>query len=353
MSAASKDNVKTMSDEKKLVGRTSITVSKQEIPVAILMERVSDLRFYPENPRIYSVVRASGAAPSQDDIFAALRERKHVLQLVKDIREHGGLVDPVIVRTATMEVLEGNSRLAAYRILVENEPAKWGAMKAMMLPVNFSDDMTFALLNQYHLKGKTKWQPFERAGFVYRRWTMSNPPMSVPDLARDCNEEENEVRIWLETYKFMLDNDLSPEQWSHAYEYIRSNIIKKQRKAIADFDERIVTKIKSGELENATDIRDTLKDICKNEKILKKFLSGTVTLEGAYTQLEDSGATSDVFSRLKHFNTWFMNADKLEARLKVSRGQEREQLKIQLRTLFQRAKRLQERYFSDGKPKKE
>ena len=328
-----------------IIGSSTIMVSKIAVPVTIKMERVSNLLFYPENPRIYSIVRAGGAVPSQDDIFAALREKKHVLQLVKDIKEHGGLIDAVIVRTATMEVLEGNSRLAAYRILIENEPTKWGAIQSMMLPFDFSDDMTFALLNQYHLKGKAKWQPFERAGFVYRRWKRANPPMNVAEIARDCNEDESEVKVWLDAYKFMLDHELTPDQWSHAYEYVRSNIIKKQRKAIADFDEKIVSKIKNGELENATDIRDTLKDVCKNEKILKKFLNDSLTLEDAHTELEESGTTNAVFNRLKQFNTWLMKAELLEARLKASHGQERERLKIELRNLCKRANRLQERYF--------
>ena len=351
MSTTSKENVQMPADDEKVLGKDVLTVSKQQVPVTIKMERVSNLRFYPENPRIYTIVTAGGANPSQDDIFAALREQKHVLQLVKDIREHGGLIDAIIVRTATMEVLEGNSRLAAYRILGENEPTKWGTIKSMMLPRDFSEDMTFSLLNQYHLKGKTKWQPYERAGFVYRRWIRPSPRMSVTELAKDCNEDENEVRIWLDSYKFMLDHNLSPDQWSHAYEYIRSSIISKQRKASADFDEKIVSKIKSGELSNATDIRDKLKDICKNEKILKKFVGDSLTLEDAYSELEDSGSTSAVFNRLKNFNTWLMKADLLEARLKLSKGQEKERLKIELKHLYQRAKRLYERYVSPPKSK--
>lgn len=328
-----------------VIGATTITISKTEIPVTIRLLKISDLLFYPENPRIYSMVRAGGAVPSQDDILGALRDKKYVNQLVKDIRENGGLMDPVIVRTSTMEVLEGNSRLAAYRMLAENEPTKWGLMKAMMLPTTFDDNMVFALLNQYHLKGKTKWDPYERAGFVYRRWSRSYPKMSIPDLSRECVEDPKEVKFLLDTYKFMTDHEMEPMQWSHAYEYIKSTIIRKQRSSIASFDDKVVAKIKSGELEKATDVRDKLRDICRNEKVLKKFLGDSLTLGEAYDELEDSGATSAILSRIKNFNVWFEDSDKLEGRLKVAEGHEKERLKIEFRRLFNRAKRLQERYF--------
>jgi hypothetical protein len=243
-----------------------------------------------------------------------------------------------------MEVLEGNSRLTAYRMLAEKEPTKWGVIKAMMLPTSFDDDMVFALLNQYHLKGKTKWDPFERAGFVYRRWTKTEPRMSTLELSKECVEEEKEVKILLRTYEFMIEHELEPTQWSYAYELTRSTLIKKKRDAIAGFDDIIVKKIKSGVLEKATDVRDKLRDICKSEKVLKRFLNDAVTLDEAYEELEDSGATSALLSRMKLFNVWINDADKLEARLKGARGQELEKLKMELRKLCKRTKRLEDRY---------
>lgn len=326
------------------LGSTTITINKVEIPVQIVMAEVSSLSFYPENPRIYSIVRAGGASPSQEDIFDALKEKSHVHQLISDIRENGGLIDPVIVRTATMQVLEGNSRLTAYRMMSEKDPTKWGFIKAMMLPKSFDDDMVFALLNQYHLKGKTKWEPFERAGFVYRRWTRSEPRISTLELSKECVEKEKEIKLLLQTYKFMIDHELEPAQWSHAYEFTRSTLIKKKRDTISNFDDVIVAKIKNGGLEKATDVRDKLRDVCKSDKILKRFLTGSSTLDEAYEELEDSGATSALVSRMKGFNTWFMDSSKLEARLRGAKGQELEKLIIELKKLCKRAKRLEDRY---------
>lgn len=69
----------------------------------------------------------------------------------------------------------------------------------------------------------------------------------------------------------------------------------------------------------------------------------------AYTNLEESGATSAVLSRLKLFNKWLQDQEKLEAALKVAEGQYKEQLRIQLRHLCDRANRLQNRYIKSAK----
>ena len=94
------------------------------------------LRFYPENPRVYSVVHGHGKLPAQEEIQNRLFQMEHVKVLVQDIRANGGLIEPLIVRDGTFEVLEGNSRLAAYRFLAKTNPMKWGYVKCTVLPAD-------------------------------------------------------------------------------------------------------------------------------------------------------------------------------------------------------------------------
>ena len=77
-----------------------------EVPTLTREVAVKDLNFYPENPRIYSIVYSDGQKPSQSDILARLQGLEHVRQLVQDIRTNGGLIDPMIVRQGDMVVLE-------------------------------------------------------------------------------------------------------------------------------------------------------------------------------------------------------------------------------------------------------
>ena len=76
----------------------------------------------PDNPRVYSIVRAAEQEPTQAEIERRLSLMDHVKQLVQSIRANGGLTDPLIVRDGNHVVLEGNSRLAAYRLLARNDP---------------------------------------------------------------------------------------------------------------------------------------------------------------------------------------------------------------------------------------
>src|SRR5262249_48545141 len=65
-------------------------------------------------------LRASSAR-RRTEIYEELLEQEHVRELKDDIKLNGGLIDPLIVKDNTFEVLEGNSRLAACRWLYKND----------------------------------------------------------------------------------------------------------------------------------------------------------------------------------------------------------------------------------------
>jgi ParB-like chromosome segregation protein Spo0J len=67
---------------------------------------------------------ANGKQPTQEEIQQQLSELEHVKELREDIKRNGGLLEPLIVREGSLEVLEGNRRLAAYRQLAAKEPIK-------------------------------------------------------------------------------------------------------------------------------------------------------------------------------------------------------------------------------------
>jgi hypothetical protein len=162
----------------------TILVRGMRIPVRIGQIRQADLRYFVENPRVYSLVHTNGSdEPTQNEIERALQAMEHVRELVHDIRANGGLIDPLYVRAGTLEVIEGNSRLAAYRHLATSNPIGWGWVKCALLPADFDDSLVSALLGQWHLKGKKEWPPFEQAGYLYRRHTVHGIPLD--DLASE------------------------------------------------------------------------------------------------------------------------------------------------------------------------
>jgi ParB-like nuclease domain len=130
------------------------------------------LQFYTDNPRIYSLVRSQGRMPDQAEIQKQLQGFTHVQELIQDIKSNEGLTDPIIVRDDDFVVLEGNSRLAAYRFLATKDPIKWNTILCTVLPADIDEKLVFTLLGQYHVKGKkTGHRTKRQASYIAGMWS--------------------------------------------------------------------------------------------------------------------------------------------------------------------------------------
>lgn len=315
----------------------TLRIRKHDIPVEIRMLNQKDLRFYPLNPRIYSIVRPDEKEPSQEDIEARLLDRDdlRVRELSKDIQRDGGLTEPLIVRGGTNEVLEGNRRLAAYRFLARENPVQWALVKCTILPEDTDEKLIFALLGQYHIKGKKNWEPYEQAGFLYRRFKLHRDDISA--LADEIGLGELKVRQLIEAYQFMLDfGETDIRRWSYFFEYTRSKKIGKARKNFPDLDDVIVEKIRSEEIAKATDIRDRLSTICEaSPKIIRKFVAGKSDFEEAWEAAVDAGGTDDSYKKLKRFRSWIAR-EEIGNGICAATGERRERVKYELKKVYSR-----------------
>ncbi len=316
------------------VGDT-ILIRGVDVPVQITTVRQGDLRFFVENPRVYSILRADGDEPSQEVIERKLLEMDHVKTLIQDIKRDGGLTDPVVVRAGSLEVLEGNSRLAAYRALARIDPLKWAAMKCKLLPEDIDEKLVFALLGQYHIKGKKDWAPFEQAGFLYRRSTVHN--IDAAQLAQEIGLSKQKVQHLIDTYQFMLDHEeTDTARWSYYDEYLKSRKIHKARLSHRDFDALIVEKVKSGEIPRAVDIRERLPVICSAPKVLKKFANRAYDFEEAHEHAVDAGADSTPYKKLSTFQKWLAKPEVATA-LGRTQGETRRKIEYALDKIARRA----------------
>ena len=309
----------------------TILIRGKSIPVTREELAQKNLRFYPENPRVYSVLRADDRTPSQEEILEHLGATDHVKQLVQDIKRDGGLTDPVVVRAGTMEVLEGNSRLAAYRLLAEQDPIKWGKMRCMVLPRDVPDQLIFALLGQYHIKGKLAWEPYEKAGFLYRRYKQHGDDIEV--LAKEIGMKKGEAEQLVRTYGFMVgQKDRERTHWSYYDEYLKSREIKKARSLHPELDGVFVDIVHNDGDVQAMDVRTKLAKVCKHPKPLQRLISGAASLHQAYQSLVDSGAEAQAYQKLKRFNEWF-TAEATEKEITRSRNAERQRILLELKKL--------------------
>ncbi len=316
-----------------------LKLAGNEIPVKNCFLAHIDLKFYPENPRIYSIVCAENNDPSQNEIQSKLEKMDHVKQLVQSIKANDGLLDALIVRDGDYVVLEGNSRLAAYRLLSKNDPIKWGKVQCRLLPKNIEQSLVFALLGQYHIVGRKDWAPYEQAGYLWRRW--KNHKAEPGKMAKEMGISAKRVDFLIEVFSFMVDNnDMNIQHWSYYDEYLKSRKINSYRKECKAFDQIIVKKIKSGEISKAVDVRDKVSKVVEaGGKTLTKFVQGKKDLEESYESAMMRGMGNVLYKHLNRFRIEICDPD-TKKELKHMLKNQLDKCKYEIRKIKQQVDKL-------------
>ena len=192
-----------------------------------------------------------------------------------------------------MQVIEGNSRLAAFRQLHK----KTGDEKWSQIPCNCVKNLTpeqqDAYLNQIHVKGKTPWAAFEKANFVYTR---KKEGVAISEIARRFSVSEQEVGTCIKVVSLMEGNgDKEKSHFSYYDALVRSRKINQSSGYTSEVKKRILQKIKKSATKDADDaefkaqeMRDKLPAVLAKKKVLQKFLDGTLTLDEAYQNARQS-----------------------------------------------------------------
>ena len=286
-----------MIDDILTIGKTDYKVKKGEL-------EQSKLLFFPENPRVYSVLNLGDEKPTQAQIEEVMCKADHVKQLKESIKSNGGLIDPIIVRDGDMVVLEGNSRLAAYRILYKQDPIKWSKIKVILLPKDIPDEAVFALLGQYHIIGRKDWEPYEQAGYLYR--TINDTKKTVESLAGELGITTSYIKKLLEVYEYMIEKDDNhPNKWSYYEEILKNRGIRKAFDEIPGLEEKIISDVKDNRIRMAIDVRK-LGDVSKvNDKLSKKILKdiaiGEEDIYSGFEIIASSGKMDNNFQLLTNF----------------------------------------------------
>ncbi len=283
------------------IGEKVFSVEEGLIPVANLL-------FYEANPRIYSLIQASGL--TQQQIEEKMCSLDHVKQLAQSIKKVG-LVDPIIVRKSDMSVLEGNSRLAAYKILLRSSPHCFAKIKARVIVDDITDEEIDILLGQYHIVGRKDWDPYEQASFMSRQIDRG---MTPSDLAESYGISTQKVNSYVNTYKFMQEHgETDPSRWSYWDEYLKASQIKIVRKEDGcrdDLDALVIKLVRKGDISSANQDMRKVNDICRTatnprrSKIFNSFLDEEISFEDACAQVEagkDSASVIDTCAKFRKF----------------------------------------------------
>lgn len=294
--------------------RRIISIAGKDITVIDKELNQRDLEFYPENPRVFTALQSlDDPSPSQEQIQKIMIDKVQSVKTLKaNIKAHGGLMVPIVVKGNV--VIEGNSRLAAYRLLAKEDPEKWKKIRCSVLPADFSQEMIDYLLCNTHIIGQTPWSPFEKAGQLYRTKERSRKRIEV--IAGELGMKVNDVKILITVYQTMLDaDDIKPSKWSFYYELYKNPAINKADKENPEMDliGKIVDKIKNNELEDAhQDIRDISKVVKSQHgdalEILNDYLDGGLALSEAVELAGDLNKSDSIRKSASSFDK-FLNKD--------------------------------------------
>lgn len=281
-----------------------ITIGKEKYKVKKGELEQSKLNFFPENPRVYSVLNIGNEKPSQEKIEEIMCRDDRVKQLKESIKSNGGLIESIFVRDGDMVVLEGNSRLAAYRLLFKQDPIKWAKIKVTLLPADIPDSAIFTLLGQFHIIGRKDWNPYEQAGYLYRTINDNNRPIEL--LATELGITTSYIKKLIDVYEYMIEKgDNHPNKWSYYEELLKNRGIKKAFDEVPGLEEKIIDEIKNNNIRMAIDIRK-LGDISKvNDKLSKKTLIniaiGEEDIYSGYDKVASSGKMDNNFQFISNF----------------------------------------------------
>jgi len=245
----------------------------------------AELLFYKENPRIKTLVDTQlGSNPSQIDIENLLKGMEHVKKLRMSIAANGGLLEPIIVKDNI--VLEGNSRLAAYRMLAATNPVEWGNIRAVIMPSEVSDGQVFSMLGTLHIVSKTPWSPFEQAGYLFRRVQQSRK--SIEGIAKELGISGTDAKRYVSVYKLMLENDdAESARWSYYFEMTKNPAIQKAHENYPQYDivPTLIEMIKDGKFADARELRKVGTIVSASgenaEEALVQFMTGEISVDEA------------------------------------------------------------------------
>ncbi len=266
-----------------MVEENFFSVGGENVPFEIKSLDVFSLNYYPQNPRISSILERFQGNATQDDIEREMWEKLEYIthDLYRDIRENGGLQDEIIVYNN--EVLEGNSRLCAYRHIYKNEPEKekWKYIRAKVIKSPLTHKQLNTLLCQQHIKGKKEWDPFEKAAYMMRMNEEDN--MDIGEIAQLTNFTDNDVKNHIKAYKFMKSEGVTDiRKFSYYLEKEKLNQkLAPIRKEEPDLDLKISKWIMREKIPEARAIRK-LPDILKDKKARNAFEKQDIDLDEAF-----------------------------------------------------------------------
>lgn len=305
-----------------------LIIEGEEIPIEHRRMPLRDVILDPNNPRIQHVVKrvAQDGKIGQAELRKLILEQPGVDDLFKSIRDSGGILEPIYVRSDG-RIIEGNCRAASYLKLhgIKNTDARWQTIPAVFVP-SITERQVAVLQGRYHVKGRNKWRAYEKIGHMHHMFT--NLQMDAKAIALALGVKEQAVVRDLKAYGVMTEKLLPMmngssglEKWSFVQELFKRKELEAYRAKPANIDE-FVTMVVEKKLKRGADVRK-LEKIIKHPTAHKALKKTGIDDAMAVVGKADPTADSKTFQKLKEATTILQHLENHEIeRLKEDKPQQ-------------------------------
>ncbi len=289
----------------------AIVVQGRSIHFEATRVNILEVGYYLDNPRINYII---GGRPLEEVTPALVEDALLTLDstkdLIHDIEENGGLFDPILVYKG--QAIEGNTRLCAYRRLHRKYPHEecWASIDAHVILDEISPREIFAILSEYHIKGKAPWDAYEKAACIRK---MIDQGQTIEEVARTVRSTRPKVERILKAYEAMRVNylprvasaqpTLEDQDQLRKYSYFEALFTDKdlaQRvESTPAFLDQFAEWVVEGRLRKAQEVRE-LAAILSNKRARKAFEempSDEAIPEARYILHENKPEKADPFYR--------------------------------------------------------
>ncbi|NUN23287.1 MAG: hypothetical protein HUU09_07440 [Candidatus Jettenia caeni] len=311
----------------------TITVFGRKIAYEIKDIDIYSLEYYPENPRInYIISRTHPEKITQEFIEQELLKLDSTKERIKDLEENKGLLDEIYV--LGNKVVEGNTRLCAFRRLHKKYPdaSHWRFIKARILQDGVTDEELFYILGTFHIKGKTEWDAYEKAAYIYKmiKVLKKNPE----EVAKQLGKQRKTVESMLNAYeamskKYLINSDnveiingardeLKKYSYFEAF-FLQKDLVSRVNEAPAFLDD-FVQWVKEDRFKRAQDVRE-LPKILSNKKACKAFYESDTDEafdESMHILYENKPEKVDRFyKKVREFREFLKEAEVLKVKMEI------------------------------------
>lgn len=254
-----------------------MVVGGNKIATEIKELDILKLRYWRENPRVDSIIKEKfpSGNVTEANIEQELWALDSVKELYQDIKQNKGLIDEILVKDDS--VLEGNSRLCAYRFLYKksttnDEKQSWAKIRARIIPDETADEVIFTILGTWHIKGKAEWRTFEKAAYIYRMYR--DYRKNTKEISTMVKQGETEVKNMIATYETMVEKGITEtreqKKFSAIFEIIKNRQMKKIKSAEPDLFDKCIDAVKNNRFEKSEQVRH-LPKVIKDKSARKLF----------------------------------------------------------------------------------